>query len=144
MTLEKYAKRLSKELSGRSLLLLSGSLGTGKTALTKKLLKVFNFPENKVKSPTFSLINRYQTTQYTFYHVDLYRLEREDPFLISEMKEFLDESKTVLIVEWPEKLDLSPIFHLTRKIIEINLSFTDKNLRKVEFCDKRSSTSKKI
>jgi tRNA threonylcarbamoyladenosine biosynthesis protein TsaE len=132
--LNKVAIWLEKEIGAGTLLLLSGSLGTGKTALTKKLLNLFGWPENKVKSPTFSLINRYLTGRYEFYHLDLYRLESHDQFLLEEMKEYMSSPGSVLIIEWPEKLDLKEIYPLGTKIISVNLSFKQINLRNIEVC----------
>ncbi len=130
----KVAHWLKKEIKGNTLLLLEGSLGTGKTALTKKLLQLYGWPENKVKSPTFSLINRYICREYNFYHLDLYRLEQHDTFLLEEMKEYLADPQAVLIIEWPEKMVLGEISPLAAKIIRVDLSFLQINLRKIEIC----------
>jgi tRNA threonylcarbamoyl adenosine modification protein YjeE len=139
--LQKVADWLNKTVSERTLFLLSGSLGTGKTALTKKLLKSFNWPENKVKSPTFSLINRYLTDQWAFYHIDLYRLEKDDPFLLEEIREILNYEKAVIVIEWPEKLNLAPLYEQAGQIIQVKIVLQENNLRKIEIYGNKSANT---
>lgn len=137
--LAKVANWLKKKLKSRTLILLNGSLGSGKTALVKKLLQCFSWPENKVKSPTFSLINRYITDRWTFYHIDLYRLEKHDEFLLEEIREFLADERAVILVEWPEKLNLNSLFGLTGQLIHVKIDFKSNDLRKIEICGNKSA-----
>jgi tRNA threonylcarbamoyl adenosine modification protein YjeE len=129
--LETMVKWLNDLLIPQTLILLKGDLGTGKTTLTKKLLALHGFPENKVKSPTFSLINLYPTKNFHFAHLDLYRLEQHDPFLLEEIKELATHKQSIILIEWPEKIDLPETIPGVQQIIEINLAFTTKNFRKI-------------
>lgn len=136
--LEKTANWLAERLQNRALLLLRGELGTGKTALMKKILKIHGLSERKVKSPTFSLINKYETAKFRFYHLDLYRLEKPDLFLLEEMKELLQEQQVIVAVEWPEKMDLQSLTDYSTRIFEIKIDFLQKDLRKVDVCVKNT------
>jgi tRNA threonylcarbamoyladenosine biosynthesis protein TsaE len=56
-------------------LLLTGDLGAGKTTLTKMLLKKMGVQET-ITSPTFVILNQYQTPSRTINHMDAYRLDQ--------------------------------------------------------------------
>ena len=126
---------LAKKLQPQTIVLLEGPLGSGKTALVKRLVQHFNFPKRKVKSPTFSILNTYNADNYTFHHLDLYRLEKHDYFLLEEMKELLSEHHTsekhaILLIEWPEKMQLEELYNISSQIISVKIEHKDKNLRK--------------
>lgn len=100
---ERATRRLGGWLAGRlrsgDLLLLEGDLGAGKTALTRALLRGLGLPPDEpVTSPTFALVNDYDT-QPPVLHADLYRLT--DPDEIADLL-LLDAlaSGAIVIVEW--------------------------------------------
>lgn len=127
---------LVTKLRPRTLLLLEGPLGSGKTALVKHLAAQLGYQSRKVKSPTFSLLNRYLLDKYSFFHLDLYRLNAHDQFLLEEMKELLSEKRPVIFVEWPEKMDLSSLQAEASRVILVRISFQGKTFRKFEICVK--------
>jgi tRNA A37 threonylcarbamoyladenosine biosynthesis protein TsaE len=63
--------------------------------------------------------------------LDLYRLEQHDPFLLEEIKELATHKQSIILIEWPEKIDLPETIPGVQQIIEINLAFTTKNFRKI-------------
>ena len=65
---------LGKHLPSSSTLLLKGNLGSGKTSLVQGIGQGLEIDE-PIVSPTFTLINEYQTGRIPLYHLDLYRLE---------------------------------------------------------------------
>lgn len=72
----KIAKYLNKE----SIIILSGDLGAGKTALVSGILSFFG-KEDLVSSPTFTIINEYiLNNNLKIFHFDLYRLNKEQEF----------------------------------------------------------------
>ena len=78
-TLE-YATKLGASLPTPVRILLVGELGAGKTTFTKGLAAGFGLADmGDVSSPTFTLVNRY-TGRVPIYHVDLYRVDSDDPF----------------------------------------------------------------
>ena len=85
---------------GYNVFLLSGDLGSGKTALTKVLCEKLEVTE-LISSPTFSLVNEYQSPVVgTIYHMDLYRLEKTDDLAQIGFEEYLD-SGFLCLIEWP-------------------------------------------
>lgn len=84
--------------------LLSGGLGAGKTLFTKGVLYGLHFDVDEVTSPSFTLINHYETESLDVYHIDLWRLDRApDIGLIVGLDE-LEDGEKVMIIEWPERL----------------------------------------
>ncbi|RKS97610.1 tRNA (adenosine(37)-N6)-threonylcarbamoyltransferase complex ATPase subunit type 1 TsaE [Chryseobacterium defluvii] len=82
------------------ILLLKGNLGAGKTTFTQFLLKNLG-SEDEVNSPTYSIVNEYQTPQGKVYHFDLYRLKSIDEVYDIGIEEYLDNAY-LCIIEWPE------------------------------------------
>ena len=88
------------------IILLSGDLGAGKTVLAQGICAGLGVLED-VTSPTFNLINEYEG-DLTVYHMDLYRLEKEEELYDLAIEEYL-ESDGVVIIEWPDLVyDLLP------------------------------------
>lgn len=100
--------------------LFRGQMGAGKTTLSKELLKQLGIDQN-VQSPTFSLVNEYQTKSgETVYHFDLYRLKNIQEALAIGIEEYLDSGHTCLI-EWPEQAEeLWDFPHVNVEIEAIN------------------------
>jgi len=100
--------------------LFRGQMGAGKTTLSKELLKQLGIDQN-VQSPTFSLVNEYQTKSgETVYHFDLYRLKNIQEALAIGIEEYLDSGNYCLI-EWPEQAEeLWDFPHVNVEIEAIN------------------------
>lgn len=80
-------------------LLLHGPMGSGKTTLVRHVLKAMGGAE--ASSPTFSLVNEYQTPRGVVYHFDLYRLETPEELEEIGFEEYLD-SGAICMIEWPQ------------------------------------------
>lgn len=81
---------------------LEGEMGAGKTTFVNLLLKELGV-EKPEGSPTYSLVNVYDTNFGKVYHFDVYRLKNEFEALDSGMEEMLD-SDAICFVEWPQKI----------------------------------------
>ncbi|AVN63876.1 tRNA (adenosine(37)-N6)-threonylcarbamoyltransferase complex ATPase subunit type 1 TsaE [Mesoplasma florum] len=90
-----------KSVKGEVYLLLTGDLGAGKTTLTKQLIKSLGVEEN-VTSPTFNILNQYETTNnLVINHMDAYRLDKQ-----SNIEMFLEEfDNNINIIEWWSNLN---------------------------------------
>jgi tRNA threonylcarbamoyladenosine biosynthesis protein TsaE len=97
---------LADLLRDGDLVLLHGDLGAGKTTLAKGIASALGI-EDVVSSPSFSLVNEYDTGRATsvtrLYHLDLYRLRGEDDLASIGFEDFVAPADGVTIVEWPER-----------------------------------------
>ena len=83
------------------LLILSGDLGAGKTTLSRGVLRGLGHA-GPVPSPTFTLVQHYETERLALAHFDLYRLAARDEIFELGFDDALHEG--VVLVEWPEIL----------------------------------------
>jgi len=100
-------RKIASELPKRSVVLLIGNLGAGKTTLAKGILSGLSAAEpEEVTSPTFTLIHEYGGGRA--YHVDLYRLDTIQQVATLGLDEILDR-EAIVLVEWGERFpDLFP------------------------------------
>ena len=118
-----FGQDFVKNLKPKSILILKGPIGAGKTSFVKGIGKGLCIKES-ITSPTFSLSNHYESGCMHLIHMDLYRIEsslsaRE---LFIEEEEELETNKGLLIIEWPELIE--PILEIYWKI-EINYAHQD-------------------
>jgi len=102
----------------KKVMLFHGNMGVGKTTLIKALSKELGV-KDATSSPTFSLVNEYQTDSNQFvYHFDMYRLKSEMEALDMGIDEYLYSGHWCFI-EWAEKISsLIPEVH---SVINISL-----------------------
>ena len=99
---EAAGEKLAAAVSNRpfAFVALYGELGVGKTAFVRGFCRVFGI--DRVKSPTFTVVNEYRGTKNVF-HMDLYRLRDEDDLLSVGYDDYLGRRGYVLC-EWSEKI----------------------------------------
>ena len=101
-----------REAQGGLVIGLSGELGAGKTQLVKGLARGLNITE-RVHSPTFALINIYESGRLPLFHIDLYRLDRPEQIVAAGLDQYLNP-KGVTVIEWVERWFPSAPQHATR------------------------------
>lgn len=99
------ADKLASELDGGEIILLEGDLGAGKTTFAKGIAKALGV-EEEVTSPTFSLLNVYESGRLKLNHIDLYRVENEEELAELGIAESLGQD-SVTIIEWNKLSALS-------------------------------------
>jgi len=104
---------------GPKIWLFRGEMGAGKTTLVKEIGQQLKI-KSIVQSPTFSLVNPYETESgEIIYHFDLYRLENVHEAIDIGIEEYLD-SGHLCFIEWPERAEiLWNIPHVNIEIINL-------------------------
>jgi tRNA threonylcarbamoyladenosine biosynthesis protein TsaE len=101
--LERVADEVIEALDGRTVVLLRGGMGAGKTTLVSRIAARLG-AEDTVTSPTFALVNQYEGAECRIYHFDFYRIDRiEEVFDLGYEEYFY--SGDLCLVEWPEKIE---------------------------------------
>jgi len=127
-------EKLAAELPAKAVVLLIGNLGAGKTTLAKGIVKGLGAAQpDEVSSPTFTLIHEYSPSVY---HIDLYRLDREEQVATLGLDEIFDRNAVVLI-EWGERFPRV----MPADRIEIRLRATRENSREIEVSSTMEASS---
>lgn len=116
------------EKSRSKTLLFYGEMGAGKTTLIKAILKALGATDTG-SSPTFSLVNVYETEDGTVNHFDFYRIKDESEAWDMGFDEYLDSGNWNL-VEWPEKI----LNFIEEEHQKVEILLTENNARKLKFC----------
>ena len=96
-------KKFAQELNPKSIILLQGPIGAGKTSFVQGIAKGLRIEED-ITSPTFALSHHYNSGTIPLVHMDLYRLEdglMAKELFISEEEEAI-QNGAIMVVEWPE------------------------------------------
>ena len=100
---ERLGAALARRLRPRDVVALQGGLGVGKTTLARAILRAASGdPALIVPSPTFTLVEIYDTPMGVFWHFDLYRLE--EPEQVFELGWEEARADGTALVEWVERL----------------------------------------
>ncbi|NQU77473.1 tRNA (adenosine(37)-N6)-threonylcarbamoyltransferase complex ATPase subunit type 1 TsaE [Candidatus Falkowbacteria bacterium] len=112
---KKLGERLAKGFGNGETVAFEGDLGAGKTTLIKGIAKGFGIQRN-ITSPTFVLMKVYDTDSHglrtdghgsritRLVHVDAYRIGDGQELIDIGIGEYLDDEKTVVVIEWAEKV----------------------------------------
>jgi len=100
---ESIATTWARSLHPGQAVLLHGNLGAGKTCFVRGMVTAWEGNPHDVSSPSFSLVNPYQTPRGTIYHWDLYRLAEDTDWSVLDLDDHLNDPKALTIIEWPER-----------------------------------------
>lgn len=118
------AQRLAPTLSG--IVTLNGTLGAGKSTFARAVIQELTDGEQDVPSPTFTLVQEYETGGQRIYHLDLYRLE--DAEEIFELGwEDMQGGDVLVLIEWAERIEN----FLPKKRTEINIDIISEKARDI-------------
>lgn len=97
----KLGRELAEVLTRGTTLFIQGELGAGKTTLCRGILRAMGV-QGAVKSPTFTLVEPYETDRYQVFHFDLYRLGDPNELEYIGVDDYFG-GKHLCLVEWPER-----------------------------------------
>ncbi len=102
--LGEVARTILESLDGRTIVLLRGDMGAGKTTLVSAIAECAG-SEDSVSSPTFAIVNEYLIPDdRVIYHFDMYRIDKIEEALDFGVEEYLT-SKELCLIEWAEKIE---------------------------------------
>lgn len=124
---KKIAANLAKQIT-KGVVVLNGELGAGKTTFVQGFAKGLGIKE-KIISPTFVLIKQHNIPNINrdFYHIDLYRLENPEEFILVGIKDLLDNTENLVLIEWGEKIKK----YLPKNTISISIEKLKENERRI-------------
>jgi len=127
----KFGHDLSLKLKAKSIILLKGQIGSGKTCLVKGIADGLQIKEN-ITSPTFALSHHYNSGKLPLIHMDLYRIENSlsAKELFLEEEEELEQNKGIMVIEWPEK-----IISIVNEYLLIEINYSDDSGRILKIYD---------
>lgn len=96
------ARQLLDFSTGERIFLFEGPMGAGKTTFIKSICSELGVVD-KASSPTYSLVNEYESADGKIYHFDFFRIKDETEAFDLGFEEYLDSGNYCLI-EWPEKI----------------------------------------
>lgn len=99
--LQQFAKKIAHLCHAPFLIFLKGELGVGKTTFARAFIQSLGISD-KVKSPTYQIVESYRTTQQLIFHFDLYRIH--NPLELDEfgIDDYFKQS-AIFLIEWPER-----------------------------------------
>lgn len=125
------AEKIAKQAEAGDCFALSGELGSGKTTFTKGFAKALGVNE-LVTSPTFVIMKKYDISNNKnkikrLIHADCYRLNSPSEIESIGLSEYSDLDDSVIILEWPEKIN----FPQNKKIKKIFFEFVNESTRRI-------------
>lgn len=118
------ASSIADELEGGEVILLNGDLGAGKTTFTKGLAKALGV-EEEVTSPTFTILNTYDSGRIRLNHLDMYRVESADELAELGIEDCIDD-ESVTVIEW------NKYEHFDGRVIKIDITTKGETEREFE------------
>jgi tRNA threonylcarbamoyladenosine biosynthesis protein TsaE len=98
-----FAANFAKTLTAPCTIALIGDLGAGKTTFVRGVLRALGVT-GSIKSPTYALVESYDTSIGEVHHFDAYRIDGRDDFEARGGFDYFDHT-SIRFIEWPEKLD---------------------------------------
>ena len=95
-----FGAKLACENKAPAIIFLQGDLGAGKTTLTRGFLRELGCKEN-IKSPSFTIVEPYEFSNFMVYHFDLYRIHDPEELEYIGLSDYLTDD-AICLIEWPE------------------------------------------
>lgn len=118
-------KSFAKKLKAGDIVRLEGELGAGKTHFVKGIASYFGIPEDKVSSPTFTIVNEYNG-DISLFHFDCYRILRIEDAIEIGTEEYLF-GDGISVIEWASKIEEL----LPKDVIVVKFKHINENERNI-------------
>ena len=113
-----FAKKFARTLKGNEIIALWGTLGMGKTVFAKAVIQELTGRKEEVPSPTFTLLQTYDTPIGEVFHFDFYRLKNPEEAYEIGIEDAFENG--ICLIEWPDKIGAL----LPRNVINIYFELT--------------------
>ena len=124
------AKEIALAVQAPAIFTLSGDLGAGKTVFSRGFARALGVTDH-ISSPTFTIVQEYDIPQGTLYHMDLYRISSDEEAISFGIEEFLNDPKSINLIEWPQRLK----WLLPEVVFPIEISHVSEFERKLRYPD---------
>ena len=130
-----FGKDFVKNLKPKSIIILKGPIGAGKTSFVQGMGQGLCIKES-ITSPTFALSHHYESGSMHLIHMDLYRIESSISAkeLFIQEEEELETKNGLLIVEWPELIE-----SILETYWKIEINYAEKEGRNFKIYEPKSS-----
>jgi len=98
-----FATSLAKLAEPGDVIALRGTLGVGKTVFARAFIRRLTEAGEEVPSPTFTLVQTYESDVAPVYHFDLYRIEEPDEVYELDIEDAFAEG--ISLIEWPNRME---------------------------------------
>ncbi|WP_308540447.1 tRNA (adenosine(37)-N6)-threonylcarbamoyltransferase complex ATPase subunit type 1 TsaE [uncultured Murdochiella sp.] len=124
--MREWSERFAHTLSSGDVVSLEGTLGAGKTQVVQWIAQALD-ANRPASSPTFSLVNHYQTPNLDLYHLDLYRLEEPKELEDLDYETYFYPEGAITFLEWAEKAD----GYLPHGMVHVRITVNEGEAREV-------------
>ena len=125
---EKLAGEIASRLPRPSVVTLTGDLGAGKTVFSRGLARSLGVT-GPISSPTFTIVQEYEIEGGLLYHMDLYRISDDEEAISFGIEDYLNDSQSVCLIEWPQRLN----WLLPESTFEIDIQHVSENQRQINY-----------
>ena len=123
--MKKTAEEILHSFPSVRVFFMKGNLGAGKTTMIQNFCKILGAIE-QVVSPSFALVNIYSSVNGEIYHLDLYRLNKQEEAVDLGIEDYLYSGKYCFI-EWPELIE--SIY--SSSLLKIKIEIAENKTRKI-------------
>ncbi|MBC8522763.1 tRNA (adenosine(37)-N6)-threonylcarbamoyltransferase complex ATPase subunit type 1 TsaE [PVC group bacterium] len=122
------AANFASSITPPAIIALEGELGAGKTCFVRGLCDGLGGDPRQVNSPTFVIMQEYEISlDLRLVHIDAYRLSSEDDLHEIGWEELLEDSRAIIAIEWPSRINSA----IPKSALYITIEHNDPTTREI-------------